>query len=73
MTKDPKILALRDLEEQRLFAAIVTMVGLAAAVYGVMSFLKTTGTAISQVSELTDRVSHLSRPAVASTSEPAKT
>jgi hypothetical protein len=73
MTKDPKILALRDLEGQRLFAAIVTLVGFAAAIYGVGQLLKLTDVTMTQVEELSGRVEHLSRPAAVSTSEPAKT
>jgi hypothetical protein len=71
-TKDPKVLELRDLEGQRLWAAIVTLIGFGAAIYGVGQLLKLTDVTMSQVEELSDRVDHLSRPVV-STSEPAKT
>ena len=73
-TKSPAILELRDLEGQRFWAAMVTLVGLAIAVYGVGELIKTTDTSLDQVSELTQRVEHLSKPTVAaSPSEPAKT
>ena len=73
-TKSPAILDLRDLEGQRFWAAMMIFAGLVLAVYGVGSLMKTTDTSLDQVSELTQRVEHLSKPTVAaSPSEPAKT
>lgn len=70
---DPKVLELHDLESQRLWLAVVLLLGLGAAVYATGQLLSLMDTSLDQVAELSERVERLQAAPAPSTSEPAKT